>query len=109
MRGKKVTLGVQEGLDLLLTENISNSLTSGSVIRSRGNIIHLNSHILRIESIFLQKVAKHDGLCEKDENCLPSSAIERTEFSTSQSKSLSVSMAFFTVLETVLSSINFVT
>ena len=40
---------------------------------------------------------------------LPSSAIDRTEFSTSQSKSLSVSMAFFTVLDTVLSSINFVT
>lgn len=40
---------------------------------------------------------------------LPSNAIERTEFSTSQSNSLSVSMAFFTVFVTVLSSINFVT
>lgn len=40
---------------------------------------------------------------------LPSSAIDKTEFSTSQSSSLSVSMAFFTVFETVLSSINFVT
>lgn len=40
---------------------------------------------------------------------LPSSAIDKTEFSTSQSKSLSVSMAFFTVLDTVLSSISFVT
>lgn len=39
----------------------------------------------------------------------PSNAIDRTEFSTSQSRSLSVSMAFFTVLDTVLSSINFVT
>ncbi|TNN44221.1 hypothetical protein EYF80_045596 [Liparis tanakae] len=37
------------------------------------------------------------------------SAIDRTEFSTSQSKSLSVSMAFFTVFDTVLSSINLVT
>lgn len=40
---------------------------------------------------------------------LPSKAIDRTEFSTSQSRSRSVSMAFFTVLETVLSSMSFVT
>lgn len=39
----------------------------------------------------------------------PSSAIDKTEFSTNQSSSLSVSMAFFTDLDTVLSSINFVT
>lgn len=40
---------------------------------------------------------------------IPSKAIDKTEFSTNQSKSLSVSMAFFTVFETVLSSISFVT
>lgn len=40
---------------------------------------------------------------------LPSRAIDRTEFSTSQFSSRSVSIAFFTDLDTVLSSINFVT
>lgn len=40
---------------------------------------------------------------------LPSNAIDRTEFSTSQSNNLSVSIAFFTDLDKVLSSISLVT
>lgn len=46
---------------------------------------------------------------KKKPTCLPSNAIDKTEFSTSQFNNLSVSIAFFTDLDTVLSSISFVT
>lgn len=71
-----------------------------------------NGSIMTLFASFYEddcRAIQHNICWRKWCSFLPSSAIDKTEFSTSQSNSLSVSMAFFTVLDTVLSSINFVT